>query len=163
MRLPQCPIEQIGESGIEIDLDEYGDGQQHDHQRLGDNLLALKREEHHQCRKQSHQGDRLEDCKEAAKGPLVTLGQQMAPDGLRDNDRNDDVEGDRQQQRLPRDRDGGKTEKQRDVGHEGKDHQYIVQFDLREGEMRLAVGELAPYEDRCGTRCGGKDDEPGDV
>ena len=59
MRLAGCAIQKIGETRIEIDLDQDRHGQHCDNQRLGQDLLALEAEQKHERREQRHERNRL--------------------------------------------------------------------------------------------------------
>ena len=87
----------------------------------------------------------------------------MSAHSLGDDDRHDDVEEDRQQQRLPGDGDRGDAEQQADDGREGEDHDHVVDGDLAQGEMRLAVEQIAPHEHHRRAGSGGQQDQAGDV
>ena len=71
--------------------------------------------------------------------PARRCEQHAAPDDLRDDHRDDDVEHHREQQRVPRHRDGGQAEQQPDDRREGDHHDRVVQRDLAQREMRLAL------------------------
>jgi hypothetical protein len=77
--------------------------------------------------------------------------------------RDDDVEDDRQQQRLPRDDDVGDAEQERGDRREGDDHDQVVDRDLDERVVRVAAGQLAPHEDHRGARGDAEEDRAGDV
>ncbi|MNY04738.1 hypothetical protein D3C86_1374340 [compost metagenome] len=65
MALTRHPVQEVGKPRIQIDLDEDRDGKQTDDGWLGDDLLALEGEEKNQRRKQRHQRNRLQPCKNA--------------------------------------------------------------------------------------------------
>ena len=69
MRDAEPAVEQIGEPGIEVDLDQDRHGEQHDHQRLPQDLLALEAEQQDQGRQQGEQRDRLQAARAAAEAP----------------------------------------------------------------------------------------------
>jgi hypothetical protein len=50
-----------------------------------------------------------------------------------------------------------------DDGSKGEDHDDVIERHLRQGEMRLAIRQVAPHEHHGGAGGGGKDNEPGDV
>ncbi len=97
----KAPAQPVGKARIEIDLDQDRDGKQHDHERLCDDLLALKPKQHDQRRQQCNQRDRLQ----RIQGSLQrcrSIGQQRTTPQLRDNDGNNDIQHDRYQQGRPR-------------------------------------------------------------
>jgi hypothetical protein len=55
------------------------------------------------------------------------------------------------------------SEQQTDDRREGEHHDHVVQRDLAKREMRLAIGQVAPYEHHRGARRRGEDDQTGDV
>ena len=85
------------------------------------------------------------------------------PPKLRHDHRHDDVEHDRQNQRVPGHRDRGQAEQQRHDRREGNDHDRVVERHLRQREMRLAIDEVRPDEHhgRAGSRR--QQDQPGDI
>jgi hypothetical protein len=78
MRSPAA-VEQIGEAGVEIDLDQDRHGQQRDDQRLRDDLLALEAEQQHQRRQQRDQRQRLERASKVRSSAASPPAQQHAP------------------------------------------------------------------------------------
>ena len=60
---------------------------------------------------------------------------------LRDDHRHDDVEHDREEQRVPRHGDRRQAEQQPDDRREGDDHDGVVERHLAQREMRLALGQ----------------------
>ena len=90
-------------------------------------------------------------------------GEHLAPDDLRQDDGDDDVEPDRDQQGLPGHRDRRESQEQADDRREGEHHDGVVQRDLAQREVRLAVGQVAPDEDHRRAGGGGEQDETGDV
>ena len=101
MLLARNAVQQIGEAGIEIDLDQDRHRQQRDHKRLRQDLLALKAEQQHQCRQQRDERQRLQPVQQSLQRRLTTGREQPAPQELRDDHRHDDVEHDRQRQACP--------------------------------------------------------------
>ena len=91
------------------------------------------------------------------------MRQQRAPPELRDDDRHDDVKHDRQQQRVPGHGDRREAEQQSDNRREGDHHDGVIEGDLRQREMRLALHEVRPDEDhgRAGSRR--QQDQSGDI
>ena len=85
------------------------------------------------------------------------------PDDLRNEDRNDDVETDREKQGFPRHGDRREAEQKTDDRSEGEHHDDVVERDLAQREMRLAVREVAPDEDHGRARRCREQDEAGDV
>jgi hypothetical protein len=59
LRDAEHTVDRIGDTGVEIDLNDDRHRQQRDDQRLPDNLLALKSEQQHESGQQSDQRDRL--------------------------------------------------------------------------------------------------------
>ncbi len=53
-------FEDMGQTGVQVDLNEDGNSKDRNHNGLRQKLFALEAEEQHQCRQQSHQGERLE-------------------------------------------------------------------------------------------------------
>ena len=75
MRFAGGAIEQVGEAGVEIDLDQDRHGQQRDDQRLAQDLLALEAEQQHERRQQRDERDGLQ----RAQQPLRALPARRAP------------------------------------------------------------------------------------
>ena len=61
------------------------------------------------------------------------------------------------------DRDCRKTEQEPNNGCEGYDHDQVVKGNLREGEVRLAFGQVGPYEHHCRAGSGCENDQPRNV
>src|SRR5215207_6943919 len=152
MRFAGRAVEQIGKPRIEIDLDEDRHRQHGDDQRLPEDLLALEAEQENERRQQGEERDRLQ----AGQDPRQRFGaaarQHAAPHDLRNDDRNDDVENDGQQQGFPRDGDRRQAEQQSNDRREREHHDDVVERDLAEREMRLAVRQVAPHEYHGGAR-----------
>ena len=75
-------IEQIGEPGVEIDLDQDRHGEQDDDQRLREDLLALEAEQQHQRRQQRHERKRLQGLQQVRQSGLAALGDQTSRERL---------------------------------------------------------------------------------
>jgi hypothetical protein len=82
---------------------------------------------------------------------------------LRTDHRHDDVEHDREKQRLPRHRDRGQTQQQADDRGEGEDHDRVVERDLGQGEIRIAIRQVRPDEDHGGAGRRRQQDQTCDV
>ena len=105
-------VEQIGQPGVEVDLDEDRHGEERDDQRLRQDLLPLKAEQQDERSKQRQQRSRLKPIEKALQGLIAAGRQQTAPEKLRGDHRHDDVERDRQDERVPRHGDRGQAEQQ---------------------------------------------------
>jgi hypothetical protein len=68
---PSRAVEQIGQPGVEIDLNQDRNRQQRDDQRLGDDLLALEAEQQHQGRQQRDERDRAEPVEQPPPAPAT--------------------------------------------------------------------------------------------
>ena len=69
MLLAGSAIKQIGEPGVEIDLDQDRNSEQRDDQRLRDDLFALEAEQQHQRRQQRDERDRAERGQQPRRAP----------------------------------------------------------------------------------------------
>ena len=105
MRDAKPAIEQIGEAGIEEHLNQNRHGEHRDDQWFLDYCLPLEGEQQHESREQctdrigTETSNRLPEMR-------VTLGKQLPPQQLREDDWNNDVQANRDDQRIPRHRDG---------------------------------------------------------
>src|SRR5512132_3109096 len=97
-----------------------------------------------------------------AEGCLAIYKQCLAPH-LDDDHRDNDEQDDREKQGLPRHRDRRETEKESDDRREGKDHDGVVERDLRKREVRLSVAEVRPHKNHRRAGSSGKDNQAGDV
>jgi hypothetical protein len=100
---------------------------------------------------------------ERALQPRIAAPQQRRAPGLRDGDRDDDVEQHRDEQRLPRHDDRRQAKEQRHDGGEGDDHDRVVEGDLAQGEVRVALREAAPHEHHRGAGRRREQDQAGDI
>ena len=75
---PSRAVEQVGEAGVEIDLDEDRHRQQHDDQRLREDLLALEAEQQHQRGEQRDQRDRLQPLQRSRRRPAASRAARRA-------------------------------------------------------------------------------------
>ena len=89
--------------------------------------------------------------------------QQPVPPRTGEDYRYHDVEHDRQDQGVPRDRDRGHAQQQRDDGRKREDHDDIVERHLGQGETRVTVGQVAPDKHHGGAGCGGQQDQAGNI
>ena len=94
---------------------------------------------------------------------MTAPAQQRPAPELRRDHRHHDVEHDREEQRLPRHRDRGKAEQQTHDRREGEHHDRVVERDLAQREIRIAVGQVRPDEDHRRAGRGGEQDQAGDV
>jgi len=101
--------------------------------------------------------------KRSRERSLPALRQQQAPPELRRDHRHHDVEHDRQNQRVPWHRDRGEAEQQRHKWGEGHDHDRVIERDLRQCEMRLALHEVRPDRTPSPCRAPPQQDQPGDI
>ena len=157
------PVQEIGEARVEVDLDQDRHRQQRDDQRLLDDLFALETEQQHEGRQQGHQRGRLQAREQPLQARLPAARQDADPQELRQGDRHDDVEADREQKRLPRHGDGRQAEQQAHDRRECKHHDRVVEGDLGQREVGFAVGQVAPDEHHGRAGCRREQDEAGDI
>ena len=153
--LTDRPVQPVGQGGVEEDLDQDGDRQHRDDQRLLEDLLALKGEQQHQGRQQGDDGGMPQGRQGGVELGLTLLEQEVAPH-LSDPDRDQDVEHHRRQERIPGHRDRRESQQQRHDGGEGKDHDGVIERHLGQGEIGVTAGEPAPDEDHGRAGCGGQ-------
>lgn len=72
MLLAGDPVEQIRQTGVEIDLDEDRHSEKANYQRLGDDLFTLEPEEQDQRREKGDEGSGAEPGQQAVKRHLAT-------------------------------------------------------------------------------------------
>ena len=94
---------------------------------------------------------------------LAAMRHKPASPQLRGDDRQNDIEHDRQKQRRPRHRDRGQAQQQPDDRGEGEHHDRVVERYLAQREVRVAVGQVRPDEDHRRAGRGGEQNEPGDI
>lgn len=94
MRHAERAVQPVGDPGIEINLDHDRHRQQEDHQRLANDLFALKAEQQHERREQCDERDRLQNPKQLQQSRLAGARKDRPPPQLRCHYRHDDVEHD---------------------------------------------------------------------
>ena len=87
----------------------------------------------------------------------------MATPQTCDDQWHNDVQQDRQDQRVPGDMNFGQAEQQRDDRCKCEHHDHIVQRHLRQRKVRFAAHQVAPDKHHCRTRCGCEYYQAGDV
>ncbi len=159
----ETTIEPIREAGVEIDLHDDRNGKQQNDQRLVHDLIALQPEQQNQGQQQGRQGRGTQATQRAFQADRAAGGETRRAPKLRDDHRHHDVQHDRQQQRVPRHADGRQAEQQTDDRRERHHHDRVIQRDLAQGEMRLAIDQVRPDEHHGGARRGRQQDQAGDV
>ena len=88
-------VEEIGDPGVEIDLDQDRDGEHRDHQGLRQNLLALEPEQQDERREQRDQRDRPKPIQQPGQRRLAAVREHVPSHRLRHDHGDHDVEHDR--------------------------------------------------------------------
>ena len=101
-----------------------------DDQRLRQDLLALKREQQDERREQRDERQRAEPRRAARREPPRPPRPERCAGRLRDDDRNDDVEHDREQQRAHGTVIADRPSSSATIGAKANDHDGVVQRHL---------------------------------
>ena len=156
---PPGPGGGIGDEEDTVGLDQQRHGDEDDDQGLGQDRFALKTEQQHHGGEQTQHGDGLDAGRKTRHGSvpgLAATGMAQQPlAGDRTGDQRDQhIEPDREQQRVPRHGDLGNTQQQRNQRREGEDHDDVVHRDLNQRIGRITARELRPDEHhrRTGSR-----------
>ena len=153
----------IGDREDSIGLEDDRHRDQRDDQRIGEDDAALETEEQHDRGKQANDRGRFDPCHEGIDRREAALGdQQPARDDARDQ-WNDDIQADREQQRLPGHGDFRDAEQERDDRREREHHHRIIHAHLRQRIGRIALRQLRPDKDHRGARRGAEQDQAGNI
>src|ERR1035441_9402969 len=159
------PHQSVGQRGVEVDLQGDGHGNQQDVEEAAGDIVGLESEDEDQGGEQRGDGDGREAGQEPLFEPLLSAAADEPPTkqgagGQRDDDEHDDGV---QQDAEGHGERGSAGDQELNQGHEGDEHDEIVDRDLDERVGGVAVGEMAPDEDHGGAGRGGQDDAAGDV
>ena len=102
MGLPGGAVEEISQRRVEVHLEQDRHGEEHDHQRLTEDLLSLKSEQQHKGAQERNKAERTEPAQRRGESRLTATREQRPAQDLRNHHRHDDVETDREKQRVPR-------------------------------------------------------------
>ena len=162
---PKQSHQAVGETGIEVDLDQDRDCDQRDVEEFAGNIIGLETEYQNQrCQQRAHAGG-CESGQQFILKPLAAAPGDEVPAQCDTSDKGDHdkydyrieqhVEWDFQRRRP--------ADEKPDNRSEQEEHNQIVHRYLDQGVGRIASGEMAPYENHCRAWRRGQDDAAGDV
>lgn len=133
---PDRQLEEVGATHVAIDLNLDGNGEQRDHQRPRQSLLALEAEQQHESGQQCDKRDRLKPIENGLQPPFASRCLGLATQKLCNDRGNYDVERDRENQRLSRHGDRRHSQQQADDRREVEHHDGVVECAKPIGRLR---------------------------
>lgn len=156
--------QEVGEAGVEIDLNQNGDRQQDHRDPSGRQVLRLESEDQHEGQEQRADHDRMKLWQETPLKPFRTVRSEeqgaCQPSG---HQRNHDENHHGRDQYFRRHNHVGNAAQEHHDRREGEQHDQVVDGHLNQGVCRVPIRKVGPYKNHGRTGSGGKDDEAGRV